>query len=181
MREPLTLEIVEGPGAGRQHILDAPIVIGRAADSDLALEDVEVSRRHARVTPAQDGSAVVEDLESANGTFVNHNPVHGRTRLDAGDELLVGVTVIQVRSHEQVSAERTVRRPVPPALAAAPRPPSYVNPDLVSPEGAGRSAGPGAPELDKYLDARVRRRARLAPLALFALVALALIVYLATR
>jgi pSer/pThr/pTyr-binding forkhead associated (FHA) protein len=177
----LTLEIVEGPGAGLQHLLDSPIVIGRAADSDLTLEDVEVSRRHARVSPAEDGSAVVEDLESANGTFVNHNQVHGRARVDAGDELLVGVTLIQVRSQEQVSTERTVLRPVPPALASAPRPPSYVNPDLVSAEGAGRPSGPGTPELDKYLDARVRRRARLAPLALFALVALVLIIYLATR
>src|SRR3954454_10203670 len=118
----MTLEIVEGPGAGRRHRAQGPAVIGRAPESDLQLDDPEVSRRHAQVSAADDGSALVEDLESANGTFVNHQRVFGPARLDPGDELLVGVTVI----HLCAPGERTVVRPVPPALASAPRPPAYV-------------------------------------------------------
>jgi pSer/pThr/pTyr-binding forkhead associated (FHA) protein len=174
----LTLEIVEGPGAGRQLVLDQPAVIGRSPDANLRLEDGQVSRRHALVSPAADGSAVVEDLGSANGTFVNHDELHGRTRLDPGDELLIGVTVIQVRSSAQVAAQPSALRAVPPALAMAPRQPDYVNPEVLAAELGGRA---GTPELERYLDVRVRRRAQLAPLALLILIALALCIYFATR
>jgi pSer/pThr/pTyr-binding forkhead associated (FHA) protein len=177
----LTLEIVEGPAAGLQLVLDRPVVIGRSPDVDLVLEDGEVSRRHARVAPAADGSAVVEDLGSANGTFVNHNEVHTPARLSPGDELLIGVTLIEVRSREAVIAQPSAVRVVPPGLAAAERPPAYVSAALVEAElSPGKPAASGA-GLDKYLDVRVRRRAQLAPLAVFVLVALVLIIYFGTR
>lgn len=177
----LTLEIVEGPGAGKQVELGGPVVIGRAPDADLLVEDGQVSRHHARVSPASDGSAVVEDLGSANGTFVNHNELQGPARLDPSDELLVGVTLIELRSHAQVAAQPSVLRAVPPSLAQAPRTPDYVNPDVIEAEAGGKRAAAGTPELEKYLDVRVRRRAQLAPLALLMLIALALIIYFATR
>ncbi len=175
----LTLEIVEGPGAGRRLPLAGPIVIGRARDTDLVLEDGEVSRHHARVTPLDDGSARVEDLGSANGTFLAGNELHGPALLEPGDELQIGVTVIELQRAAQPSAVRAV----PPALATAPREPTYVNPAVAQAErsGGGGSSGGSAATLEKYLDVRVRRRAQLAPLALFVLVALALIVYFATR
>ena len=144
MADGLTLEIVEGPGAGRQIALARAVVLGRAPDADLRLEDGEVSRHHARVTPAADGSAVVEDLGSANGTFVNHNELLGPARLDPGDELLLGVTVIQVRSRQQVAAQPSAIRAVPPGLATAPREPSYVNPEVVRAEAESASAGRGS-------------------------------------
>ena len=46
------------------------------------------------MTPRPDGSVIVEDLESTNGTFVNRNELHGPGQLEPGDELLVGVTVM---------------------------------------------------------------------------------------
>jgi pSer/pThr/pTyr-binding forkhead associated (FHA) protein len=177
----LTLEIVEGPGAGRQMVLDRALVLGRAPDSDLLLEDGQVSRHHARVSPASDGSATVEDLGSANGTFVNHNELHGPARLDPSDELLVGVTLIEVRSNAQVAAQPSVLRAVPPALAQAPRTPGYVNPEVIEGDTGSTPPSAGAKELEKFLDVRVRRRAQLAPLALLMLIALALIIYFATR
>jgi pSer/pThr/pTyr-binding forkhead associated (FHA) protein len=176
----LTLEIVEGPGSGRQIALDRPVVIGRAPDVELVLDDDEVSRHHARVSPASDGSAVVEDLGSANGTYVNHNELHGPARLDPSDELLLGVTVIEVRSSSQITAKRTAQRPVPPALAQAANSPVYVDPNVID-AVLQREESAGAQELEKYLDVRVRRRAQLAPLALLMLIALALIIYFATR
>jgi pSer/pThr/pTyr-binding forkhead associated (FHA) protein len=179
----LTLEVVEGPGAGTQITLDRPVVIGRADDADLVLEDGEVSGRHARVTPSPDGSATVEDLGSANGTFLNRNELIGPAHLDPGDELLLGVTVIQLRSPQDVAARGSAVIQIPPALAMAPRPPAYINPEVIRVEETGQdeeSEG-GIPELEKYLDVRVARRAQLAPLALFMLVMIALIIYFAVR
>jgi pSer/pThr/pTyr-binding forkhead associated (FHA) protein len=175
----LTLEIVEGPGAGQQLALARPVVLGRAADADLVLADGEVSRHHARVSPAPEGYAIVEDLGSANGTFVNQNEVEGAARIDPGDELLLGVTLMQVRSRQQVADQPSAVRAVPPPLATTPRAPDYVNPELLRAEAAPRQPSPGSPALEKYLDTRVRRRAQLAPLAMFVLVALALIIYFA--
>ncbi len=70
---------------------------------------------------------------------------------------------------------------VPPALAQARQTPAYVNPEVLRAETAQASSPSGTPQLEKYLDVRVRRRAQLAPLALFVLVALALIIYFATQ
>lgn len=176
-----TLEIVEGPGAGQQLTLEHAVVIGRAPENDLVLEDPQASRRHARIAPASHGSAVVEDLGSSNGTFVNNHELTGPARLDPGDDLLIGVTVIQLRSREQVVARPSAVRPVPAALAIAPSPPQYVDPAAVGAELGHDGPRPGTPQLDKYLDVRVRRQAQLAPLALFVLVALALIIYFAAR
>ncbi len=177
----LTLEIIEGPGAGRQIAVDRAITIGRSQEADLVLDDGEVSRRHATVAPASDGSAVVEDLGSANGTFLNHNELIGPARLDPGDELLIGITLLQLRSADDLRRLASAAIAIPPGLAAAARRPDYVNPDVARAEGQAAAPRHGNPELEKYLDIRVRRRAQLAPLALFVLVALALILYFALR
>jgi pSer/pThr/pTyr-binding forkhead associated (FHA) protein len=181
----LTLEIIEGPGAGKQLTLNGPAVIGRAEDCDLVLEDGEASRHHARITPQPDGSATIEDLDSANGTFINHNELIGPARADPGDELLMGVTVIQVRSLQDFSRRGSGVIQVPPALATAERTPTYVNPEVVRADAvaaAEPAAAPaGHPTVDKYLDVRVRRRAQLAPLALLLLVLIVVMVYLALR
>jgi pSer/pThr/pTyr-binding forkhead associated (FHA) protein len=177
----LTVEIVEGPGAGRQLALDRSLLIGRAPDADLVLEDDQVSRHHARVSPGAGGTVTLEDLQSANGTFVNGNQLHAPVRLDVGDELLIGVTLLQVRASHELERAGSAVRVVPPALAMAPRQPTYVPPEVAPAEGDAALAAAGAPELEKYLDVRVRRQAQLAPLAMFVLIALALIIYFATR
>jgi pSer/pThr/pTyr-binding forkhead associated (FHA) protein len=176
----LTLEVIEGPGAGKQILLDRPITIGRATEVDLQLDDGEVSRHHAKVTPQPDGSVTVEDLGSSHGTFVNQNELMGPARLDAGDELLLGVTVIKLRSPDDVATRMSAVIQVPSALAMAARPPTYVNPEVIRTEAEGpKASGDGIPELEKYLDVRVRRRAQLAPVAMVVLVAIALALYFA--
>ena len=171
----LLLEIVEGPGAGRQIELRGPVVLGRDESADVVLEDGQISRRHARVTPSA-GGIVVEDLESTNGTFVNHDEVHTPVALAPGDELLVGVTVMQLRSPEQVRAQASAVRAVPPGLATPERRPAYVDAAPGQVERAGQGAG--IPELDRLVDSRVKSKAALAPLAIFVLVALLVVIYL---
>ena len=177
----LTLEIVEGPGAGRQIRLDRPTTLGRSPQTDVVLEDGEASERHVRVTPTEDGDLLVEDLGSASGTFIDHDELHGPGHLKVEGELVVGVTVLQLRSDDQVAAQPTVIRTIPPALAVAPRAPTYVNPAVAASDAGVVATGDHHPEIEKYLDVRVRRRAQLAPVSLLLLIALALMIYFATR
>lgn len=173
----LTLEIVEGPGAGRQVSLDRPLTLGRDGDVDVVLEDTHASRRHAVVSPAPDEAAVVEDLQSANGTFVNHNEVSSWTVMSPGDELLVGVTVFLLRRAEQVAERPSAVHAVPVALASPPPPAAHAVPEaLASPPPPAAPVGTEA--LDPFLDVNTRQRARLAPLAVLALVAVVVLIYL---
>jgi predicted component of type VI protein secretion system len=169
----LSLEIVEGPNAGRRVALSGPIVIGRGPDAGLVLDDEQVSRHHARVTPESDGTAVVEDLGSTNGTFVNRAPLHGPALLQAGDDLLVGVTVVEMRRAEAVARQPSAVRPVPEPLAAA------QGPQVV--EGAAAVEDDALSELRRLMDARTKLQARTAPLAIVVLALLVVAVYLGSR
>jgi len=180
----INLEVIEGPDAGKQIIIDRPIVIGRDAQSDFVLADGEVSGQHARITPSPDGTATVEDLESTNGTFINQNELEGPAHLEAGDELLLGVSVLQVRTIDDFRARGSGVIQLPPGLATAEKTPTYVNPEVRRVEQVEQqpSAVPaGHPTVDKYLDVRVRRRANLAPLALLVLICIALVLYFSLK
>lgn len=109
----LLLEIVEGDGAGKQVPLDAPVDIGRDPGIQLALNDEQASRRHARVSPQQGGAATVEDLGSTNGTFVNEQPISGPRNLNPGDRVRVGLTVLELRSQAQVASRPSAVNAVP--------------------------------------------------------------------
>jgi pSer/pThr/pTyr-binding forkhead associated (FHA) protein len=176
----LSLEVVEGVGAGRRVALSSPLTVGRGRDADLVLADELVSRRHARVSRSGAG-AVVEDLGSRNGTFVNGNQVHGPTHLEPGDQLQLGVTLFELRTAEQVAERPSAVQPVPPPLAVPERAPDYL-PAGLDADPQQTPAGGTTPRdgLDRLLDARTKGKARTAPLALFVLAALVVIIYLAT-
>lgn len=70
----------------------ARVLIGRGPDSDLQLADPGVSRRHAELR-LEDGVFVLEDLNSTNGTYVNHTPVTLR-QLSPGDRIDLGQTTL---------------------------------------------------------------------------------------
>jgi len=64
--------------------------IGRGDDMDIVIDNVSVSRRQARVQPAADGRWIVEDLSSANGTYLNGERLAASTPLSRGDEISFG-------------------------------------------------------------------------------------------
>jgi S-DNA-T family DNA segregation ATPase FtsK/SpoIIIE len=169
----VTLEIVEGPGAGRQVALDGPLEIGREEGADVVLDDDLVSRRHVRVTPDAVG-AVVEDLGSLNGSFVNGEEIHARTRMGPGDHLLVGVTMFELRTAQQIVAQPTAMRAKPPALATPARRPDYVPPAVEKGRVESRP-------IDALFDTRVKGKARVAPIGIFVLAAIVVLIFLATR
>ena len=167
----LSLEIVEGPDAGRLVALDRPLEIGSDPAAGLRLTDAYVSAQHVRVTP-EGGGALVEDLGDPGGTFVNDSEVAAPTRISPGDDLQVGVTVLELRTAAQVAAQPSAVRPKPPPLAAAQREPGYVPP-------ATAAQDPMLDDVDALLDVRVKSKARTAPLALFVLVVFAVLIFLA--
>lgn len=68
--------------------------MGRHHGCDVVFDDLSVSRRHARLV-FRDGSWVVQDLESTNGTIVNGVQV-GRCALRPGDHLVLGDAFLRV-------------------------------------------------------------------------------------
>src|SRR3954470_20860372 len=100
----LILEIVEGSEAGRQLPLDSVVDIGGEPSLALHLDaDTQVSRRHARIS-VQGGQVVAEDLGSTNGTYVNEQPISSPRPLRPGDKVRVGLTVLELRTRQQVAA-----------------------------------------------------------------------------
>lgn len=84
---------VQGTELGRVRELTASeILLGRASDADLWLGDDGVSRRHAKLVK-QGKDYIVEDLKSANGTFVQGERVT-RQKLQDGDQIQLGPAAI---------------------------------------------------------------------------------------
>ena len=78
-----------GEGEGQHFVLSSAMTnIGRHADSDIALDDITVSRRHCDVIQ-ESGRFVVRDVGSLNGTYVNQKRVDS-AELTQGDELQIG-------------------------------------------------------------------------------------------
>jgi putative nucleotidyltransferase with HDIG domain len=76
----------------------ASVTVGRVAQCEIHIDDQAVSRRHCTLT-VRDSLLVVTDLESANGTFLNEQPVKSATARP-GDLIRVGSTVLEYRDPE---------------------------------------------------------------------------------
>ncbi|HEX4430181.1 MAG TPA: FHA domain-containing protein [Frankiaceae bacterium] len=109
------LNIVGGNAAGGRIDLDNAFVVGREEPGPGALGgDAELSPRHARFYPTDDGRLIVEDLGSVGGTLVNGQRLLGAHQLVAGDRITVGQTVLQFETRAQATGQQTVvsARPV---------------------------------------------------------------------
>ena len=83
------LVVKRRPNAGSRFLLDQPTTsAGRHPDSDIFLDDVTVSRRHAEFR-VDGGEFQVVDVGSLNGTYVNREPVDSAS-LANGDEVQIG-------------------------------------------------------------------------------------------
>jgi pSer/pThr/pTyr-binding forkhead associated (FHA) protein len=87
------LVVGRGPLAGTTFVVvDETTTLGRHPDSDIFLDDVTVSRRHATIERTPEGY-VVSDGDSLNGTYVDHERIE-RTHLHDMHELQVGRFVL---------------------------------------------------------------------------------------
>jgi pSer/pThr/pTyr-binding forkhead associated (FHA) protein len=98
--QPTRLLVLVSPelGSGETIAVTAPMVVGRDATSGIRLaHDEFVSARHARIEPRPDG-AMVDDLGSTNGTFVNGSKLKKARLAKAGDVIKIGATELQVQA-----------------------------------------------------------------------------------
>ena len=83
------LVVKRGPQAGSRFALDTAITTaGRHPDSDIFLDDITVSRRHAEIE-RRGGDYAVRDVGSLNGTYLNRERIE-EASLANGDELQIG-------------------------------------------------------------------------------------------
>jgi hypothetical protein len=83
------LVVQRGPSAGSRFLLDTDLVTaGRHPESEIFLDDVTVSRRHAEFRRSGGGYSV-SDVGSLNGTYVNRDRIDEVTLQD-GDEVQIG-------------------------------------------------------------------------------------------
>jgi suppressor of ftsI len=140
---------IVGPRPGEIAQIDRELVIGR--EGDIAIDDPEVSRRHAVVRPVPQG-VELEDLGSSNGTFVDGRRIAGRTTLTTSATVRVGASELRI---EIAPLEATRVRPV----AVAPPGATRARPvEAGRPEASRDSPGEASP-------AAVPRKRRAAPIA----------------
>ncbi|CAL99402.1 type III secretion system (T3SS) inner membrane Yop/YscD-like protein [Saccharopolyspora erythraea NRRL 2338] len=97
-RAPRQMVVTHGALAGTRISLEGrPIMIGRADDSTLVLDDDYASTRHARLS-LRGADWYVEDLGSTNGTYLDRAKVTGPTKVPLGVPIRIGKTVIELRS-----------------------------------------------------------------------------------
>ncbi|AFM42564.1 FHA domain-containing protein [Desulfosporosinus acidiphilus SJ4] len=90
------LEIIEGPDKGQSFKLgDHDVFIGRHGQCDIVLHDPEVSRRHLKITPGQNGWWL-DDLGSTNGSFVNGQRITHQT-VAPGDRIQMGLSLLVIQ------------------------------------------------------------------------------------
>jgi len=111
------LQVTEGKERGTRVRVDTDLLIGRAATEAAGRlgDDPEISRRHARLSRGADGRLTIEDLGSANGTFVNGERIDALRSLASGDVVRVGQTVLQVTD----AGSSATHEVLPEAAAAA--------------------------------------------------------------
>lgn len=135
-----------GPNAGKIYPLEqAELTIGRDTTNAIAINDAEVSRRHAKLT-LRGTEYVIEDLGSTNGTFISGQRLSGPYTLRPGDLISLGENIVLM--FEAVSDPNATmiasRKAVKAAAAAVPAPAPAVAPPP-APAYAGQVPATAAP------------------------------------
>lgn len=95
---PLRLKVTAGNALGNEIQVRDELLIGRHAPGAGKLgDDLEISRRHARISRTSDGQYLIEDLGSTNGTAVNGRAISAPEPLAVGDTIEVGCTTLVVQ------------------------------------------------------------------------------------
>ena len=100
------LIVLSGPEVGRMHKIDSlEVTLGRSQGTEMRINDVGVSRRHARVV-REGASVFIEDMGSANGTFLNGDRLTNRLQLRDGDKITLGsTTILKFTYHDKLDED----------------------------------------------------------------------------
>ena len=93
---------------GQHLLIEDAVVLGRDEDVDFTVHDLGVSRRHARIERRSDGTCVLTDLGSTNGTLVNDART-ARGDLSDGDQVQVGEVVLRFELDDDEKPKPKVR------------------------------------------------------------------------
>jgi hypothetical protein len=94
---PRFLVVTEGSLKGASvNLTEQQILLGRANDATLVINDDYASSRHARIFP-QDGQWILEDLGSTNGTYLDRQKVTRPMPVAVGVPIRIGKTVLELR------------------------------------------------------------------------------------
>ncbi|HWH43908.1 MAG TPA: trypsin-like peptidase domain-containing protein, partial [Thermoleophilaceae bacterium] len=113
-----------GPRAGEAiQVVGEGFSVGRDGACDLTLDDGKLSRRHARISARPDGTAVLEDLGSTNGTYVNAWRADRPVLLQGGEQIQFGDTLLGVSREPPAGQGQTQTGVAVIAPGARPPPP----------------------------------------------------------
>lgn len=134
-----------GPTPGVTFPLEGDqLTIGRDSTNPVAINDAEVSRKHARMM-FQGGKYVLEDLGSTNGTFVNGQRLAGPVVLKPGDVISLGEQIVLMYDAIAADAGATMAVPRRAVQQAAPPPPVYSSVPSTPPPAAASYGNPPPP------------------------------------
>ena len=182
----LVLEVVDGSDPGRTVKLNGPIEIGSDPAADISLEDPELARRHARITPDGKGGALVEDLSGDGGTFVDELPVEGGLRALPGEEIRVGLSVVALLTKKQANRGLlSAETPTEAGKVHAQETPAAFVPDEVvedltsapAAEGSTRDVRQRYGPLATWTDQRVKHQTFAAAFGLLGITALVVMIF----
>ncbi len=125
------LTLVFGRDVLGTHEIDKDrLVIGRAEDCDITVDNLAVSRHHAIIEKVE-ATFTVNDLDSNNGTFINGQRIDGPTTLNFGDEIGIGKHILVFDSHSKKGkpAQPHVPAGTQPEMDAAGRGTMFVEPE----------------------------------------------------
>jgi EmrB/QacA subfamily drug resistance transporter len=164
------LTVSSGVDAGLTVAVSDEMVLGRDSDADVVLQDPsgKLSRHHARIR-LSNGTPMLEDLDSTNGTFLNGKRIETPQPLKAGDRIGIGDNTLEFAPAVELAPvpdlQTTGQRKIEPPTFAPPGTDGELR--IVSGPGAGTTAPVRAgsatigrePECDlQVLDSEVSRR-----------------------
>ncbi len=100
------LVILSRMGFGTTFVIDQPhSVLGRQGDCEFVIDDPLLSRRHCAVSVDGAGDYFIEDLNSTNSTFLNSRKLSEKSRLQYGDRIVIGSTIMRFYLEEEADTK----------------------------------------------------------------------------
>lgn len=128
----------------KRYPIRKPQIVGRGQHCDIFLGVAHLSRQHARLS-VDDKGLLVEDLDSANGTFVNGKRVIGKCRLNSGDELRFDTLRFRIQAPgAAIDLDKTMMRPAMPGPASKKPVRSQASASGAPPRQPPRATTPGS-------------------------------------
>ncbi len=80
-------------------------VLGRQGDCEFVIDDPLLSRKHCAVSVDGEGEYSIEDLNSTNSTFLNSRKLAEKSRLQYGDRIVIGTTIMRFYLEEEADTK----------------------------------------------------------------------------